>query len=123
MLRNFRFAFPRGVFQQNRPLRDIRALPFTIAEADAEGTWHQCDVLASNKATGGYEVTRQEGEKGMGPPPQNHNWDESFYVIAGQVEFTCAGKTTICLPGTLVYIRRRRNRSADQPVGSPWQVT
>lgn len=61
-------------------------------------------VLASNTATQGYEITRQQGDKELGPPPHSHNWDESFYIIAGEVEFTCAGKTSICPPGTLVHI-------------------
>jgi quercetin dioxygenase-like cupin family protein len=61
-------------------------------------------VLASNKATQGYEITRQQGQKGMGPPAHSHNWDESFYVVAGEVEFTCAGKTVVCQPGTLVHV-------------------
>jgi quercetin dioxygenase-like cupin family protein len=61
-------------------------------------------VLASNTATQAYEITRQQGEQGMGPPPHSHNWDESFYVIAGEVEFTCAGKTVVCPPGTLVHV-------------------
>jgi quercetin dioxygenase-like cupin family protein len=61
-------------------------------------------VLASNKVTQAYEVTRQQGEQGVGPPPHSHNWDESFYVIAGNVEFTCAGKTVVCPPGTLVHV-------------------
>jgi quercetin dioxygenase-like cupin family protein len=61
-------------------------------------------VLASNAVTQAYEITRQQGEKGMGPPPHSHNWDESFYVIAGEVEFTCSGKTVTCQPGTLVHV-------------------
>ena len=61
-------------------------------------------VLASNTATQAYEITRQQGEKGVGPPPHSHNWDESFYVIAGEVEFTCSGKAVACQPGTLVHV-------------------
>jgi len=61
-------------------------------------------VLASNTATQAYEITRQQGEEGMGPPPHSHAWDESFYVLAGEVEFTCSGKTTVCPPGTLVHV-------------------
>ena len=61
-------------------------------------------VLASNTATQAYEITRQQGEKGMGPPPHSHKWDESFYVVAGEVEFTCSGNTVICQPGTLVHV-------------------
>ena len=61
-------------------------------------------VLASNTATQAYEVTRQQGDTGIGPPPHSHDWDESFFVIAGKVEFTCSGKTTVCSPGTLVHV-------------------
>ena len=61
-------------------------------------------VLASNTATQAYEVTRQQGEQGMGPPPHSHPWDESFYVLAGEVEFTCGGKSAVCPPGTLVHV-------------------
>jgi len=86
----------------------MKAQPFVVTTRDYDPALNvlgiKVTVLASNKTTRGYEVTRQEGEKGMGPPPHSHNWDESFYVIAGKVEFTCAGKTTICLPGTLVHI-------------------
>ncbi|MCW8950322.1 MAG: cupin domain-containing protein [Sedimenticola sp.] len=61
-------------------------------------------VLASNAATQSYEVTLQQGEEGTGPPPHSHNWDESFYVLKGSVEFTCAGETVKCMPGTLVHV-------------------
>jgi quercetin dioxygenase-like cupin family protein len=64
----------------------------------------QVTVLASNTATEAYEITRQQGDKGMGPPPHSHGWDESFYVLAGQVEFTSSSKTVVCPPGTLVHV-------------------
>ncbi len=61
-------------------------------------------VLASNAATQAYEITLQQGDVGTGPPPHSHNWDESFYVLKGTIEFICAGKRTICAPGTLVHV-------------------
>ena len=61
-------------------------------------------VLASNTATQSYEITRGQAGRAMGPPPHSHNWDEAFYVLAGEVEFTCSGKTIVCPPGTLVHI-------------------
>ena len=61
-------------------------------------------VLASNTTTHAYEVTRCQGEHGMGPPPHSHDWDESFYVLAGEIEFTCSGRTVVCPPGTLVHV-------------------
>lgn len=61
-------------------------------------------VLASNAATQGYEITLQQGDEGTGPPPHSHNWDESFFVLKGKIEFTCAGRTVMCVPGTLVHV-------------------
>lgn len=61
-------------------------------------------VLASNQDTQGQEFTFQSGEEGMGPPPHSHDWDETFFVHKGSVEFTCDGKTQMCMPGTLVFI-------------------
>ncbi|HBP89304.1 MAG TPA: cupin domain-containing protein [Nitrospirales bacterium] len=61
-------------------------------------------VLASNDATQGYEITLQQGDEGMGPPLHSHAWDESFYVLKGQIEFSYDNKTVMCLPGTLVHV-------------------
>jgi quercetin dioxygenase-like cupin family protein len=82
--------------------------PFVVTPRDYDPPLNvlgmKVTVLASNKATQGYEITRQQGEKEMGPPPHSHNWDENFYVIAGEVEFTCSGKTVVCSPGSLVHV-------------------
>ncbi len=64
----------------------------------------QVTVLASNTDTQTYEITLQRGDKRTGPPPHSHNWDESFYVLKGSVEFTFSGKTEVCGPGTLVHV-------------------
>ena len=64
----------------------------------------QVTILASNAATQSYGVTVQEGAAGTGPPPHSHDWDESFYVLSGAVEFVCEGKSHLCLPGTLVHV-------------------
>ena len=66
----------------------------------------QVTVLASNAATQGYGITLQQGAEGTGPPPHSHDWDESFYVLKGEIEFLCDGKTHICTPGTLVHTPR-----------------
>jgi quercetin dioxygenase-like cupin family protein len=42
-------------------------------------------VLASGAQTGSYEIFRQVGPEGSGPPPHTHPWDESFYVIDGEM--------------------------------------
>src|SRR5574337_1089674 len=66
----------------------------------------QVTILASNDATQSYGITLQQGDEGTGPPPHSHDWDESFYVLKGKVEFLCEGKAHICMPGTLVHVKR-----------------
>ncbi len=63
-------------------------------------------VLAANTATQGYEITLQEGDEGAGPPPHSHDWDESFYVLRGEVEITCEGKVMTLGAGSLVHVPR-----------------
>ena len=86
----------------------MKAQPFVVTPKDYDPALNvlgiKVTVLASNTATQAYEITRQQGEKGTGPPPHSHNWDESFYVVAGEVEFTCNGNTVICSPGTFVHV-------------------
>ncbi len=66
----------------------------------------QVTVLASNAATQSYGITVQQGDEGTGPPPHSHAWDESFYVLKGEIEFLCSGKPHLCTPGTLVHVPR-----------------
>lgn len=61
-------------------------------------------VLVSDDASKAPKITLQSGGEGAGPPPHSHPWDESFYVTKGQVQFTCGGQTSTCLPGTLVHV-------------------
>jgi len=72
---------------------------------DVLGT--QVTILASNAATRSYGITFQQGDEGTGPPPHSHDWDESFYVLTGEIEFLCDGKDHICGPGTLVHVPRK----------------
>ena len=61
-------------------------------------------VLASGKATGGYEIFLQNGVEGSGPPPHAHPWDESFYVVAGTLDFGMGEQSFVATPGTLVHL-------------------
>ena len=62
-------------------------------------------VLASGEQTGSYEIFRQQGPEGSGPPPHSHPWDEAFYVTEGQVHFAVGDEQDlIATPGTLVHI-------------------
>jgi quercetin dioxygenase-like cupin family protein len=65
----------------------------------------QITVLADGAVTGSYEIFRQAGPEGSGPPPHSHPWDEAFYVIAGQVSFGIDARQDLSAPpGTLVHI-------------------
>lgn len=67
----------------------------------------QVTVLIPNAGPQSYGVTEQQGPEGSGPPPHSHDWDETFYVLDGAVEFTCAGETRLCDVGTLVHVPRK----------------
>jgi quercetin dioxygenase-like cupin family protein len=61
-------------------------------------------VLASGRRTGGYEVFLQKGPAGVGPPPHNHDWDETFVVTRGEVTFGIGGLEQTVGPGALVHV-------------------
>ena len=61
-------------------------------------------VLVSSAETGGHEITLQTGNEGSGPPPHSHPWDESFFIVQGEVEFSYADETARGVPGTLFHL-------------------
>ncbi|MBB1201741.1 cupin domain-containing protein [Enterobacteriaceae bacterium 89] len=61
-------------------------------------------VLATETDISDQQITAQTGEEGAGPPPHSHDWDESFYVIKGEITFFCAGEMINCVAGTFVHI-------------------
>jgi len=61
-------------------------------------------ILASSEQTGGYEIFLQVGPEGSGPPPHSHPWDESFYVIKGEISLGVDQTEMIVAPGTLAHI-------------------
>lgn len=61
-------------------------------------------VLTSNKETSDYELFLQQGPEGSGPPPHHHDWDESFYVLEGNVEFGYDNQSSVAAQGTLVHL-------------------
>ncbi len=82
--------------------------PFVIKPADRKTALNvlgtQVTVLASGDDSSDQRVTLQAGSEGTGPPPHSHDWDESFYVSGGQIQFTCGGETSMCAAGTFVHI-------------------
>jgi quercetin dioxygenase-like cupin family protein len=83
--------------------------PLVVSANDAPSplkvVGEEITVLASGEQTGSYEIFRQSGIEGSGPPPHSHPWDEAFYVIEGQVQFGVDdNQDLIAGPGTLVHV-------------------
>ena len=82
--------------------------PFVIKPADRKTALNvlgtQVTVLAAGGDSSDQRITLQSGGEGTGPPPHSHDWDESFYVSGGQIQFTCGGETSMCAAGTFVHI-------------------
>jgi len=60
--------------------------------------------LVTDDSADGYHITLQSGEEGCGPPPHSHQWDEAFFVLTGEVYFTCRDRNYRCTPGTFVNV-------------------
>jgi quercetin dioxygenase-like cupin family protein len=86
----------------------MTAKPFVIAPKDYAPALNivgeHVTVLASGEATGSYEVFLQRGPEGSGPPPHSHPWDESFFVIKGEIDFGIGADSTTATAGTLVHL-------------------
>jgi len=86
----------------------MAARPFIVAPKDYAPTLdivgEHVTVLASGEATEGYEIFLQRGPEGSGPPPHSHRWDESFYVVRGEVDFGIGSDSATAAPGTLVHL-------------------
>jgi quercetin dioxygenase-like cupin family protein/uncharacterized glyoxalase superfamily protein PhnB len=84
------------------------ARPFVVAPKDYAPTLdivgEHVTVLASGEATQGYEIFLQRGPEGSGPPPHTHPWDESFFVVTGEVDFGIGDDSTTATAGTLVHL-------------------
>ena len=84
-----------------------KPVPFTVGpehQKPLNVVGEQLTVLASGAQTGSYEIFRQVGPAGAGPPLHTHPWDESFYVISGEITFDIDGREGVAVPGTLVHV-------------------
>lgn len=81
-------------------IRDVADYPAALSVVGERIT-----VLAAGAATGSYEVFLQQGTEGSGPEPHDHPWDETFFVLAGEITFNVdASEPRIAKQGTMVHV-------------------
>ena len=64
-------------------------------------------MLCESRETGGaWSLFEEEVPLGMGPPPHRHDWDEAYYILAGEVDFEIDGRTVRSRTGDFNYLPR-----------------
>lgn len=64
-------------------------------------------LISSEESGGAYTLIEGRVPPHGGPPPHIHRReDEAFYVIEGDLDFTCDGKTVRCGPGSFIHLPR-----------------
>ena len=51
-----------------------------------------------------YEFGVISGQEGHGPPPHSHPWDETYFVLRGEVVFGVGRDEQAFAPGALVHV-------------------
>ncbi len=83
----------------------------TLAQADSPKLTHVGVVgdtytilLAGKDTAGRYCLIDMHVPPGGGPPPHRHDYEESFSVLAGEIEATFRGKTSTVRAGETINI-------------------
>jgi quercetin dioxygenase-like cupin family protein len=90
---------------------DDTSRSLTVADPDDPAMGHisvaggTYTILVTGKDTGGrYCLIDMHVPPGGGPPPHRHDFEETFVVLDGEVEFTFRGEKSAVLAGTTVHI-------------------
>jgi mannose-6-phosphate isomerase-like protein (cupin superfamily) len=64
-------------------------------------------MLCEARETGGaWSLFEEEVPIGMGPPPHRHDWDEAYYILDGDIDFTIDGAPVRSSTGDFNYLPR-----------------
>ena len=64
-------------------------------------------MLCEARETGGaWSLFEEEVPLGMGPPPHRHDWDEAYYILGGDIDFTNDGEPVRSSAGDFNYLPR-----------------
>ena len=61
-------------------------------------------LCGAEKTDQAWSLMEVEVPKRSGPPPHHHPWDEAYYVVAGEVDFSLEGRTQTVRAGGFVYV-------------------
>ena len=82
-----------------------------IADPDANDAVHlgvagdtYTVLLSGNDTDGRYTLIDMHVPPGGGPPPHRHNFEESFTLLAGELQVTFRGKTMTVRTGETVHV-------------------
>lgn len=85
--------------------------PYLLSREEGTSVWF-LGTLMTVKATGettnqGFALIEQVLPAGFAPPPHIHQTeDEAFYILEGNLTFTCGDRTLNATPGSFVYLPR-----------------
>lgn len=63
-------------------------------------------LCEASETKGSWSLFEEEVPLGMGPPPHRHDWDEAYYVLEGQIDFTIDGSGVSSTKGDFNYLPR-----------------
>ena len=64
-------------------------------------------MLCEARETGGaWSLFEEEVPFGMGPPAHRHDWDEAYYILAGEIDFEIDGQSVRASSGDFSYLPR-----------------
>jgi mannose-6-phosphate isomerase-like protein (cupin superfamily) len=76
-----------------RPALNVLGMPLTM-------------LCEAGETGGAWSLFEEEVPIGMGPPPHRHDWDEAYYILGGEVDFTINGEPVRSGPGDFNYLPR-----------------
>ena len=63
-------------------------------------------LCEASETNGNWSLFEEEVPLGMGPPAHRHDWDEAYYILAGQIDFVIDGAPVRSSRGDFNYLPR-----------------
>jgi quercetin dioxygenase-like cupin family protein len=60
-------------------------------------------LCSAEETAGAWSLMENVVPKDCGPPAHHHPWDEAYYVVEGEIEFTVAGASQTVAAGEFLY--------------------